>query len=83
MIKAIGQGASGQRLLILGLSRKNTELLLAGRPISVDLRSLMGLEATVLLIAGETEEDLVRQLREAAGTTVEVEVNGPEPRERG
>ena len=43
----------------------------------------MGLEATVLLIAGETEEDLVRQLREAAGTTVEVEVNGPEPRERG
>lgn len=64
MIKASGE-REGQPLLILGLSRVNTERLLEGMPIMIDAAEMaaMGLPAThVLVVAGETEADIAGQL---------------------
>lgn len=76
MIKASAVGKGGKPLLLLGLSRKNTELLLDGKPISIELKGLIGLEATVLLIAGETEGAMLSQLRSLMGPGTRFE--GPE-----
>lgn len=83
MIKAVAQGPDGRPLLILGLSRKNTERLLEGRPIPVELRDLFGIDAVVLIVAGETEDAIVDELRAHASPeiemTVEVECRTPFP----
>jgi len=81
MIKAVARGGDGKPLLILGLSRKNTELLLDGRPISIELMGLIGKEATVLLMAGETEEAMHEQLKEFIGPETRIERS--EPKEVG
>lgn len=62
MIKATVPGAGGKPVLVLGLSRANTEMLLAGKPISVELMGLLGREATVLLTAGETDDAVLAEL---------------------
>jgi|GEM_PF-2063056 len=76
MIKASAKGGDGKPLLILGLSRKNTEMLLAGRPISVELKAFTGLVGTVLLMAGETEQDIMRELSPLMGPDTRVEGDG-------
>ena len=55
MIKATGRTGDGDVLLLLGLSRLNTERLLAGQPIRVHGTDvgLPGLQ--VVIIGGETE----------------------------
>lgn len=80
MIKAVATGADGVPLLILGLSRRNTELLLEGKPISVDMLGITGLKAKILIIAGETEEALTEQLKPFI--TADTRVQGPEPWEK-
>lgn len=78
MIKCRGQCADGKHLYILGLSRKNTEMLLAGRPIDVDLSEIGG-QGHVLLMAGETEDqmvDLLAGLAKQQGVPVNVEEGG-------
>lgn len=68
MIKAIWTN-DGAHVLILGLSRENTKRLLAGQPIRVDvaeLRKTAGLTGSVeqvLLVAGEDEAAIERDLR--------------------
>lgn len=68
MIKAAGR-IGHIPLLILGLSRLNTERLLAGKPVMVDTVDLGAgtPDATlprvrVLLMAGETESDITAEL---------------------
>ncbi len=76
MIKASAKGPGGKPLLILGLSRKNTEMLLAGHPISVELKAFTGIVGTVLLMAGETEQDIVRELKPLMGPATVLEGDG-------
>ncbi len=73
MIKASATGPGGKPLLILGLSRKNTEMLLTGHPISVELKAFTGLVGTVLLMAGETEEAIMAELAPLMGADTRVE----------
>jgi hypothetical protein len=63
MIKATGK-MGGQPLLILGLSTENTTRLRAGKPILVDTAAL-GLPAMrVLLVGGDTEEEITAELQQ-------------------
>jgi hypothetical protein len=52
------------RLVILGLSAANTQRLLAGQPIRVDLSELIKTEphVVVLLVGGETEQSIQSDL---------------------
>lgn len=62
MIKAIGTKGN-HTVVVLGLSRRNCELLLEGKPIHVDVEKLVpGLRVSVLLIAGETELAITKGL---------------------
>lgn len=65
MIKALGKDGNGRTALFLGLSRKNTERLLQGKPIVVRLdeldATLPGMD--VVLLGGETEADITEDLR--------------------
>jgi hypothetical protein len=54
MIKALGQRPNGRRVVILGLSARNLELLDAKKPITVDL-SIFGIDAELLVMTGTTE----------------------------
>lgn len=66
MLKAVGKNAVGvPQTIILGLSRANTERLHANQPIPVRLRELDPSlpDLTVVLLAGETEDDLAEDLR--------------------
>jgi hypothetical protein len=64
MIKFIG--TSGNKKLIgLGLSRRNCELLLQGKPIVVDVEKMdPELRIKVLLIGGETEAAMAKMMKE-------------------
>lgn len=58
MIKARAGG-----LVVLGLSRKNCEKLLEGKPISIDGGAELGIPGLrILIMAGEDEETLAAQL---------------------
>jgi len=66
MIKALGTAKDGRTLVFLGLSRLNTEKLLQGLPIKVDLQQLGVPNGNIILIAGgETEADITAKLVEA------------------
>lgn len=67
MIKAVGAKASGSTVVFLGLSRRNTELLLEDKPMVIDLHQLDPRlpEVEIVLFAGETEEELASQLGRA------------------
>lgn len=64
MIKAVASGESGT-IVFLGLSRENTARLLANQPIPVKLRELHAdlPDLTVVLLGGETEDDIAEDLR--------------------
>ncbi len=69
MLKMLARGADGRKVVILGLSRKNTELLLEGRPIAVDTRELGVADGPVVFIyGGETESAMEAELRSAGFT---------------
>lgn len=62
MIKATARTSDGDTLLILGLSRTNTERLHQDQPIDVNGLDVGLPGIHVLLIAGETEDAIVEQL---------------------
>lgn len=65
MIKAVG-GPPGEPVLILGLSKLNTERLLANQPIRISPEEVekMGLPSmTIVLLGGDTENDIMEDLR--------------------
>lgn len=49
--------------VILGLSRRNCELLLSGKPIEVDVAKMGGPNMTIVLLAGESEQHIVDELQ--------------------
>lgn len=55
---------AGDRL-VFGLSAKNIELLMEGKPIAIDLKDLGYEEGSVLIFYGRTEADMKQQLDEA------------------
>mgnify|MGYP001756654279 FL=1 len=65
MIKATGGTKDGTPLLLLGLSRANTEKLLAGQPIPIRTTDVdpRHPDMHILLMAGETEDILAEQLK--------------------
>ena len=69
MLKAKLNTASGRPMFIFGLSRRNAELLLTGKPIAIELEDLNGPPCTVIITGGENEEviarDVLTQLVEA------------------
>ena len=73
MIKAVAKLPDGREVLVIGLSRRNTELLLDGKPISFNLADLGVDGPNVVLIGGETEALLVEQLTVIMGRGVEIE----------
>ena len=50
--------------LIFGLSARNLELLVAGKPISIDLTELGLAKGRIMIFYGRTEEDMKRELQE-------------------
>jgi hypothetical protein len=69
VIKFIGNGKQGRKVLGLGLSRKNTERLLKGEPIHInreDLDFLVSMHIDeVIIFAGETEDTMQEDFKKA------------------
>lgn len=63
--------------LVFGLSAKNIELLMEGKPISIDLRELGYDAGAVLIFYGRTEADMQQQLEDAG---IKLDGNGEEER---
>lgn len=66
MIKALAKGKDGP-VIIIGLSRKNTEQLLKYKPIAVNLSELSkgcddDLHGMLMIMGGETEETMQTEL---------------------
>lgn len=51
--------------LIFGLSARNVELLMQGKPISIDLRDLGLPKGRVMILYGTTEEAMKEELQRA------------------
>ncbi|HTP24998.1 MAG TPA: hypothetical protein VMK12_04980 [Anaeromyxobacteraceae bacterium] len=84
MIKAFALGVSNGRplrLILLGLSRRNCNLLLEGRPIKVTLTDLSPDSPIheLLIMGGETEEEMMKELQSHVGPETEVTVTGVAP----
>lgn len=62
MLKAIAHTKNGP-ILILGLSRRNCELLLKGRPIRIDPEDIRGGGPIIILLGCETEAELTEMIR--------------------
>lgn len=61
MVKAIYKRKDGKPVLLMGLSDVNIEKLREGKPIVFDLEPL-GLEGSVAIMHGKTEEDIAEEL---------------------
>lgn len=61
MIKAASKMKDGRNLVILGLSEENIKRLKENKPIYVELEPWGG-TGSALLLYGQTEEDITREL---------------------
>lgn len=66
MIKFKVTGERGEIHLGFGITERNVELLKQGKPISIDLNE-MGINASVMIMYGETEADLLKTLKPFIG----------------
>lgn len=71
MIRARGTTKDGRPLVLLGLSETNLVRWRQGQPINTSL-AVLGLHAEVVIVYGQTEDDIRRELVEA-GITFEKE----------
>lgn len=62
MIKAAGQDAFGQPVVLIGLSGENVTRLMADEPIRFNLGELGLRPCTVVIVGGRTEEEITRTL---------------------
>lgn len=62
MIKFFTRGNDGRPFLGIGLSRENLRRLHLGQPILFDAREVGYIDANVLIMVGETEETMRRQI---------------------
>ena len=79
MLKMFAKGTKDGkdcRLVVLGLSRKNTEELLKGRPIKFNGSSVMlDEDIEFLIFAGETEREMQRQFADFIGPNTQVHID--------
>lgn len=73
MIRATMKTRDGRYVLMLGLSRENTKRLHAGMPILVDAHEVDDRmpELQIVILAGETEDDITAELRRSFDTRAE------------
>jgi hypothetical protein len=66
MITATATGADGKRILLLGLTRTNIDLLIAGQPIDVDAVTHPGFpsDLRIMILFGETERAIAESLQD-------------------
>jgi hypothetical protein len=76
VIKALATTGDGTKLIVLGLSRENTEKLLTDKPILVSLDQFGVPGVKVVLIGGETEYAMVDAFMDM-GITLRADM--PEP----
>lgn len=69
MLRAKGRTADGRPLIVMGLERGNIERLMAGRPISFDMRD-QGIDGHCIIMFGETAEDCAAQFTPLPGLKV-------------
>jgi hypothetical protein len=81
VIRARGTTADGRPVILLGLSEGNLTRLRQGQPINASLE-VVGLRAQVVILYGETEDDIRRELVEA-GITFEREDDARPKSKRG
>jgi hypothetical protein len=62
MIKAGAKLENGRQLLVIGLSRRNTELLLEGKPIRIDPADTRLDGPIIVIMGGENEQAILDQL---------------------
>lgn len=62
MIRAGGRTGDGRPLLLLGLSGENWARLLAGEPIALDARPIVGVDCQVVIVGGRTEDAITAEL---------------------
>jgi len=77
MIKATMKGKDDRNILLLGLSQENVNRLKEGKPIHINGDEL-GLDNDVVLIYGETEAHIYKELQPMIGTTTRVEPMKPQ-----
>lgn len=73
MIKASGKTGDGKPLLILGLSRENLDRLPLNQPIAIRPEQLAELgmpEMTIVILGGETEQDIAEDISALGGVYV-------------
>jgi len=61
MLRMTGRGTNGQKFLLLGLDRENLIRLTSGKPI-VCRGETVGLEHDVIIVFGETLDDVRREI---------------------
>lgn len=68
MIKFTASGPSGRTLIGLGLSARNIERMKAGKLIHLNLEELnLHWKADIMLLYGETEQEIATELKEFIG----------------
>lgn len=82
MIKARGTKSDGTPIILLGLSERNLELLRQGRPISFDCAKDLGLQLSILVVYGKTE-DAIRSELVSSGIKFESETDARPRNKRG
>lgn len=73
---------SGDILIGLGFSYKNLEMLKQGKPVRINLNQMgveLGFDFTLLIFAGETEQQMAVDIQEAMGHPPTMEVQEEEP----
>ena len=66
MIKAKATIKGGRPLYLFGLSELNLQRLREGKPITIQLEPMGGV-GEILIMAGETEADIARELADLIG----------------
>lgn len=77
MIKATMQTEEGKNILLLGISAENVDRLKEGKPIHITGEDL-GLCNDVLLMYGDTEAQIYKELQPMIGTNTSIEPTKPQ-----
>lgn len=76
--RSMGPGASGDELLLLGVTRRNIEELIKGHPIrlTTDTHGAgVPLGWTIVIVFGETETSIAADLKRAGGIGPDTKVS--------
>ena len=81
MLKLVGANKkTGTKIVWLGLSRRNCELLLEGKPIVIPLDEMLpDVDVEIILLGGETELAMVAEFKKAGKIGPQVKINVMHP----